>query len=282
MIIQRAQDPHGCSFQVALLFLTLSLGTQSCSKRAESETKNINLHKLSERPEFIATPDTVFSVENEDAIIKCRANGVKKFVWRRVKKVTARNYKTVATRGRDLGGARFRIPGNEVAPGLTPTVGDLVIKAVTCADEGFYTCIPCNNWGNISASTRLHVKKSSPPVILWKPEPLLAVKEGSSALVKCRVFGWPRPKIKWLYRRRPDYPDQKIYGYGYDILFDGHLKIKATKKYDEGFYKCIAINKYGTAVAEGLLKVISDSRKNGCDMLTNFLTLGAICMIQIR
>jgi hypothetical protein len=56
----------------------------------------------------------------------------------------------VATRGRDLGGARFRIPGNEVAPGLTPTVGDLVIKAVTCADEGFYTCIPCNNWGNIS------------------------------------------------------------------------------------------------------------------------------------
>ena len=66
-----------------------------------------------------------------------------------------------------------------------------------------------------------------------------------------------------------------MFGSRFKTLFDGHLVIEEVRDYDSGFYKCIAINKYGSAIAEGRLQVNGAKRyeMDGCDGYLLILSL---------
>lgn len=206
------------------------------------------------RPQFIHSPDPVFTVQNEETIIKCRAKGAKFYLWTKSRKMTLKEALNERLKGTPLKGMpRFSVPGNEEK--YPRNNGDLVIKATRLEDWGFYTCFPTNHWGSISASTRVKVRPASAPRIIWKPQIEMRVKPKQTATIKCRVLGWPRPKIKWLYRAQRGYSDKLVYGRRFKILFDGHLVVSDVRSYDAGFYRCVAVNKHGSAIAEGRLVV---------------------------
>ena len=58
-----------------------------------------------------------------------------------------------------------------------------------------------------------------------------------------------------VHRQKPEYADQLVFGPRFRILFDGHLEIEKVRPYDGGIYRCVAINKHGSAIAEGTLVV---------------------------
>ena len=49
------------------------------------------------------------------------------------------------------------------------------------------------------------------------------------------------------------------------LLFD------VTQSYDAGFYRCIAINRYGSAVAEGRLSVSAATRREAASEIVAFI-----------
>lgn len=229
---------------------------------------------LYQRPRFVHSPDPVFAVENEETIIKCRAKGAKFFLWTKSRKMSLKQSLSGRLTGMPLRGLkRFSVPGND--RNLPRENGDLIIKQTKLADEGFYSCFPTNHWGSISATTSLKVRPASAPDISWRPEATLTAKAGASATIKCRVLGWPRPKVKWLFREKLEYADKLVFGSRFKTLFDGHLVIEEVRDYDSGFYKCIAINKYGSAIAEGRLQVNGAKRyeMDGCDGYLLILSL---------
>ena len=56
-------------------------------------------------------------------------------------------------------------------------------------------------------------------------------------------------------RQKPEYADKLVYGGRFRTLFDGHLAIENVRPYDGGIYRCVAMNKHGSAIAEGTLIV---------------------------
>lgn len=65
----------------------------------------------------------------------------------------------------------------------------------------------------------------------------------------CRVFGAPKPEIKWIRN------NMELTGGRYTTMENGDLAIKDVNFLDAGNYTCYAQNKFGTADASGRLVV---------------------------
>lgn len=71
------------------------------------------------------------------------------------------------------------------------------------------------------------------------------VVQGSPAKLQCRVTGVPEPTIEWFVDDEPVKEEKRI-----KIRFDGELctlKFLSTELEDEGSYKCVAKNEFGSA-----------------------------------
>ena len=85
------------------------------------------------------------------------------------------------------------------------------------------------------------------------------VVEGSPAKLHCRVTGVPEPTIEWFIDSEPVKEDKRT-----KIRFDGELctlKILSTELEDEGAYKCIAKNEFGSASCASELLVNEPNKK---------------------
>ncbi|KAL4704425.1 hypothetical protein ACJJTC_000424 [Scirpophaga incertulas] len=87
-----------------------------------------------------------------------------------------------------------------------------------------------------------------PPEIREGPENLTKV-DGSEAVMRCRVFGAPRPIVKWMK------DDVDLTGGKYNITPEGDLVIRDVSFTDVGTYQCYASNKFGEKLAYGSLDV---------------------------
>jgi len=79
--------------------------------------------------------------------------------------------------------------------------------------------------------------------------------EGGNALMTCRVFGAPRPLVRWIRR------DQELTGGRFGVLLNGDLNITSVGFSDAGPYSCFATNKFGNATASGKLVVKCESNR---------------------
>lgn len=94
---------------------------------------------------------------------------------------------------------------------------------------------------------------SLPPEIIEAPQRLSTV-DGKSVTLRCRVFGAPKPRVKWLFNSQP------LSGGKYYVNTTGDLVINPVSFQDNGEYSCIAENKFGRVQANGSLEVKEHTR----------------------
>ena len=85
------------------------------------------------------------------------------------------------------------------------------------------------------------------------------VVQGSPAKLQCKVTGTPEPNIEWFRESEPVKEDKRI-----KMRFDGELctlKILSTELEDEGAYKCVAKNDFGSVSCASELLVNEPNKK---------------------
>lgn len=129
----------------------------------------------------------------------------------------------------------------------------LIIESAEPGDSGTFKCIATNEVGESTCDAQLTVKGPESSIAGDKGEgpqitqPLkdVEVTEGESATLECKVSGKPYPSIAW-YKDGTCVNDVKRY----KTRFDGQLatlKIATTELEDEGEFKCVVENAFGSA-----------------------------------
>lgn len=120
-------------------------------------------------------------------------------------------------------------------------------------DTAVYQCNASNVHGYAFRDFYLNVLKL-PPTIIENPEPVTRAVVTSNVILRCRVFGAPRPKVSW----KKD--EIELTGGKYNVLPEGDLEIKNVIVSDQGEYTCNARNKFGETFAKGRLEVKGKTR----------------------
>ncbi|RWS30544.1 neuronal cell adhesion molecule-like protein [Leptotrombidium deliense] len=124
----------------------------------------------------------------------------------------------------------------------------LIIENLVKTDTAVYQCNASNVHGYAFRDFYVNVL-ALPPSIIEKPEPVTKAVVTSTTILKCRVFGAPKPEVKWLRN------GIELTGGRYHILDEGDLQISNVLVTDDGEYVCNAQNKFGDAIARGELEV---------------------------
>ncbi|CAH1639978.1 unnamed protein product [Spodoptera littoralis] len=179
-------------------------------------------------PFFTVEPEFQNLAEGETAEIKCEAGGtpVPKITW-------IHNGKPIEQAEPN---SRRQVNSNSI-----------VITNLVKKDTGNYGCNATSSIGYVYKDVYINVQ-SIPPEIKEGPENLTRV-DGSEAVLKCRVFGAPKPIVKWMK------DDVDVTGGKYNITADGDLVIRDVSYTDVGTYQCYAKNKFGEKSAFGSLDV---------------------------
>ncbi|KAJ2947976.1 hypothetical protein O0L34_g9768 [Tuta absoluta] len=182
-------------------------------------------------PFFIEEPTFQNMAEGETAVIRCKAGGTPtpQISW--------------VHNGKPIEQA-------ESNPRRKVTSDSITIVDLTKKDTGNYGCNATNSVGYVYKDVYINVQ-SIPPEIKEGPDDLVKV-DGSEAVLKCRVFGAPKPHVKWLR------DNVEVTGGKYNITPEGDLVIREVSFTDVGKYECYAKNKFGEKRAYGSLTVKSE------------------------
>ncbi|XP_068626335.1 neuroglian isoform X1 [Battus philenor] len=205
-------------------------GTYTCEVSngvGTAQTYSIQLN-VEAAPFFTEEPQFQNLAEGETAVINCRAGGTPdpQISW-------VHNGKPIEQAEPN---SRRQVTANSII------ITDLVKK-----DTGNYGCNATNSNGYVYKDVYINVQ-SIPPEIKEGPENLTKV-DGSEAVLKCRVFGAPKPIVKWMR------DDVDVTGGKYNITSEGDLVIRDVSYTDVGTYECYAKNKFGEKSAYGSLTV---------------------------
>jgi len=88
-----------------------------------------------------------------------------------------------------------------------------------------------------------------PPEINEAPKEEERTVDGRTVTLTCRVFGVPKPQVKWIRNK------MELTGGRYTTMANGDLAIKDVNFLDAGNYTCFAQNKFGSTSASGRLVV---------------------------
>lgn len=183
---------------------------------------------VSSAPYWIRAPNNTNAAQEESVQFECLAEGKPKpnLKW-------LLNGEPLDTQKRPS----LRLDGNT-----------LYIDSLKTSDMGVYQCNATNIHGYAFRDFYLNVL-DLPPVVLEPPEKIARAVLSSTVVLKCRVFGAPKPKIKW---RRDNI---ELSGGRYKVLDNGDLQIEDLLPTDQGTYQCKAENKFDQVTVEGELHV---------------------------
>jgi hypothetical protein len=132
-------------------------------------------------------------------------------------------------------------------------IGDkIVVENINKLDTGNYGCNATNSFGYVYKDVYVNVL-ALPAEITEKPKDEVTT-DGKSVTLTCRVFGAPRPLVRWIKN------DQELTGGRFQVLDNGDLEIRDVTFVDAGEYTCFARNKFGNDSADGTLIVKEHTR----------------------
>lgn len=146
----------------------------------------------------------------------------------------------------------------------------LIVEYIAFENSGSYTCRAENVLGSVTSTVSVRVVQSESqleeineyisPRFIEKLKPV-QLMDGDALDLRCRVIGYPTPKIQWLHNKQPI-----IEVKGIELLQDSEglcvLTIPEVFPEDGGEYSCYATNKFGKArskthvIVEGILGLI--------------------------
>ncbi|XP_060832703.1 peroxidasin homolog [Bombus pascuorum] len=126
----------------------------------------------------------------------------------------------------------------------------LRIFAVKESDSARYVCQAKNSNGYAETSADLRVvdESYSPPRLTYEPHDMEA-ESGAIIEIPCRVEGFPKPVIQW----KKD--GTAVEGSRFRVSRGGSLYLYNVTAADTGRYECSAVNQYGRATAQALVRV---------------------------
>ncbi|GCC38249.1 hypothetical protein chiPu_0016762 [Chiloscyllium punctatum] len=186
-----------------------------------------------ERPSFVKKPSSQVQLVDETVEFKCEARGdpTPTVHWRKEDGLLPKSR-------------------SEVQRGNT-----LVIRHVTAADVGTYTCVAENMVGKTETSVTLTVH--APPQFVVKPRDQMAAV-GRTVTFTCEATGSPQPAIFWqregsqnlLFSYQPPEPSSR-----FSVSQVGDLTITNIQRSDVGYYSCQALNVAGSVIIKVFLEV---------------------------
>lgn len=205
-------------------------GTYECtaSNGHGSQLSHAITVSVASAPYWIRAPNNTNAAQDESVQFECLAEGKPKpnLEW-------LLNGQPLTSQKR----SSLRIDGNT-----------LYIDSVKKSDMGVYQCNASNIHGYAFRDYYLNVL-DLPPIVLDPPLKVALAVHGSTFTLRCRVFGAPKPKIKW---RRDNV---ELSGGRYKVLDNGDLQIDFVMPNDQGVYQCKAANKFDEVTVEGELHV---------------------------
>ncbi|XP_067350465.1 roundabout homolog 1-like isoform X1 [Channa argus] len=210
----------------------ICVGTNMVGER-ESEIAELT---VLERPTFVKRPSSMVVLADENVEFHCVVQGdpVPTTRWRKDDS--------------DLPKGRFEILEDHT----------LILRQVTSADEGSYTCVVENMVGKSEASATLTVHVNTvPPAFAIRPRNQV-VTAGRTVTFQCEATGNPQPAIFWqkegseslLFSYQPPQPNSRL-----SVSQMGSLTITDVQRSDGGFYSCQALNIAGSVITKALLEV---------------------------
>lgn len=189
--------------------------------------------KVKAIPYFTVEPETQNAAEEETVEFRCEATGIPEPTIKWI-----HNGK----------------PIDQAPPNSRRVVSKnkIIIKMLEKKDTGNYGCNATNALGYVYKDVYLNVL-ALPPEITEAPRKEETVDD-KDVTMTCRVFGAPRPQVKWIHKERT------LTGGRYTVLENGDLHIQKVQYTDAGEYICHAENKFGTKQANGTLSVKSHTK----------------------
>lgn len=210
-------------------------GTYTCEASngvGSAQSYSINLQVMAV-PYFTLEPEIVNAAEDETAVIKCEASGVPvpEIKW-------IHNGK----------------PLSEAPPNSRRklTSNSIIIEKLMKNDTGNYGCNATNSLGYVYKDVYVNVLALDPEIT--QPPMDMDTVDGKTIQITCRVFGAPKPEVKWIKN------GQELTGGRYKTLDTGDLQIEAVTFLDAGTYTCHASNKLGQVDASANLVVKEHTR----------------------
>ncbi|CAB0018081.1 unnamed protein product [Nesidiocoris tenuis] len=205
-------------------------GTYTCevsNGQGQVQSYSITLNVLA-APYFTVEPEIVNAAEDETAELVCEASGdpEPQIKW--------------IHNGLPISEAPLN-PRRKVTP------NKIVIEKLTKKDTGNYGCNATNSIGYVYKDVYINVLAVPPEII--EPPTNKEVVDGKTVIMTCRVFGAPKPEVKWVRNR------VELTGGRYTILPQGDLEIKEINFLDAGVYDCHAANKLGSQSRSATLQV---------------------------
>lgn len=211
-------------------------GTYECtaSNGIGSQQSHAMQVQVQAAPFWIKVPNNTNAAEEESVRLQCMSGGVPdpKLQWfingQPIEKAQPNS--------------RRKVEGNV-----------LIIKNLVKTDTAVYQCNASNVHGYSFKDFYLNVL-ALPPQIVEAPEPITRAVVTSTVTLKCRVFGAPKPEVKWLRE------GVELTGGRYQILESGDLQVSDVIVTDQGEYTCYAQNKFGDIEGKGELQVKMKTR----------------------
>ncbi|CAG7826051.1 unnamed protein product [Allacma fusca] len=130
--------------------------------------------------------------------------------------------------------------------------GKIIIRDLKKEDTGNYGCNATNSFGYVYKD--VYVNVLALPAEITEPPTDHASVDGKTVILRCRVFGAPKPLVRWIREQ------QELTGGRYRIMDYGDLEISSVTFVDAGSYTCYAENKFGSDNRTGSLVVKEHTR----------------------
>ncbi|XP_014258139.1 neuroglian isoform X2 [Cimex lectularius] len=197
-----------------------------------AKSYSINLRVLA-APYFTVEPEIVNAAEDETVEIRCEASGDPepeiKWIHNGLPIVQA-----------------------QPNPRRSVTQNSIKIERLNKKDTGNYGCNATNSIGYVYKDVYINVLALAPEILESPAD--MEVVNGKPVTLTCRVFGAPKPEVKWVRQ------GSELTGGRFNILSEGDLLIKEVNFLDAGDYTCFATNKFGTAEKKASLVVREHTR----------------------
>lgn len=143
-------------------------------------------------------------------------------------------------------GSKLTSPSSSPDDRLRTSATGLLLQKVQLSDAGLYYCVAQAGRDVDVLPLRLAVEDSSVPSLGVQVGPPITGTEGEAISLSCKASGSPVPHISWVL------PDGNILQWGSTVSgglsmdSNGSLFLPMPSLRDSGYYRCFAVNQYGS------------------------------------